>query len=59
MFSFTHIVIVLVIALLLFGPNKLPEIGKSLGRAMREFRKASREFSLSLDDSDIEDGGRK
>jgi len=58
-FSFTHIAIVLLIALLLFGPNKLPEVGRSLGNALREFKKATREFgesieSIGKEDSDAE-----
>jgi sec-independent protein translocase protein TatA len=36
----THIVIILVIALLLFGGKRLPEIGRSLGHGMREFKDA-------------------
>jgi sec-independent protein translocase protein TatA len=37
-FSFWQIAIVLVIALLVFGPKRLPELGSSLGRGMREFK---------------------
>ncbi|HEY9614375.1 TatA/E family twin arginine-targeting protein translocase [Allocoleopsis sp.] len=36
--------LILVIALLVFGPKKLPEIGRSLGKAIRGFQDASREF---------------
>jgi sec-independent protein translocase protein TatA len=36
----SHIVIILVIALLLFGGKRLPEIGRSLGHGMREFKDA-------------------
>lgn len=36
-----EIVIILVLALLVFGPKRLPEMGRSLGRAVREFRKAT------------------
>ncbi len=36
--------VILVIALLVFGPKKLPEIGKSLGKALRGFQDASKEF---------------
>jgi sec-independent protein translocase protein TatA len=35
-----ELVIVLVIALLVIGPKKLPEVGKSLGRGMREFKES-------------------
>ncbi len=34
----SHIIIVLVIALLVFGPKRLPELGRSLGHGMREFK---------------------
>jgi sec-independent protein translocase protein TatA len=37
-FSLVQIAIVLVIALLVFGPKRLPELGRSLGSGMREFR---------------------
>lgn len=36
--------VILVLALLIFGPKKLPEIGRSLGEAIRGFQKASKEF---------------
>jgi TatA/E family protein of Tat protein translocase len=38
-----------VIALLVFGPTKLPELGRMLGRAMREFRRASDEFRSTVE----------
>jgi TatA/E family protein of Tat protein translocase len=38
-----------VIALLVFGPTKLPELGRMLGRAMREFRRASDEFRQTVE----------
>lgn len=38
-FSFWHLIIVLVIVLLLFGPNRLPTLGKSVGEAIRGFKK--------------------
>ncbi|MDG2989765.1 TatA/E family twin arginine-targeting protein translocase [Candidatus Synechococcus calcipolaris G9] len=39
-----EMVVILVVALLIFGPKKLPEIGRSLGKALRGFQDASREF---------------
>src|SRR5271157_3455892 len=39
-----HIVLLLVVVLVVFGPKRLPEIGKSLGESIREFRKATSEF---------------
>ncbi|MGB9587285.1 MAG: Sec-independent protein translocase subunit TatA/TatB, partial [Armatimonadota bacterium] len=47
--QFPEIVIILLLALLLFGPKKLPEIGRTLGSAMRELRKAAQEFSASVE----------
>jgi sec-independent protein translocase protein TatA len=42
-----ELIIVLVIALLVLGPGKLPEVGASLGKSIREFRKASSDFADS------------
>jgi sec-independent protein translocase protein TatA len=39
-----HLLIILVIALAVFGPSKLPELGASLGKGIREFRKTSDDF---------------
>jgi TatA/E family protein of Tat protein translocase len=41
--------LILVIALIVFGPKKLPEIGKSLGRMMIEFKKATAEFQQTVE----------
>jgi len=38
-----HLIVVLVVALLVLGPKRLPEVGKSLGDTIREFRKATSE----------------
>jgi sec-independent protein translocase protein TatA len=43
-----EILLVFLIALLLFGPNKLPELGKALGRAIREFKKAEQEVKSAF-----------
>lgn len=45
----TEILFILVLALLVFGPRKLPEIGRTLGRALGEFRRATSELKHSLD----------
>jgi TatA/E family protein of Tat protein translocase len=42
--------LILVIALIVFGPRKLPEIGKNLGRMMAEFRKASADFQRTIEE---------
>ena len=44
MFSFTHLAIVFIIALLVFGPEKLPEIARTIGKALADFRRASTDF---------------
>ena len=43
-----ELTIILVLALIVFGPKKLPEIGRSIGQGLRELRKASREITDSL-----------
>lgn len=43
-FSMTHILILLVIALLVFGARRIPEIGSSLGQGIREFKKSLKEI---------------
>ncbi|PYQ17868.1 MAG: twin-arginine translocase TatA/TatE family subunit [Acidobacteria bacterium] len=45
--------LILLIALIVFGPRKLPEIGKSMGKMMAEFRKASNEFRQTIE-SEVE-----
>ncbi len=40
----TELIIILVLALIVFGPKRLPEIGRSIGRSLREFRRASDEI---------------
>jgi sec-independent protein translocase protein TatA len=40
LFTPTHLILVLVVALLLFGPRKLPELGKGLGEGLRGFKDA-------------------
>jgi sec-independent protein translocase protein TatA len=46
-----ELAVILVLALLIFGPKKLPEIGKGVGQAMREFKRASRDLMDSFHDS--------
>lgn len=43
-----EMVLILVIALLVFGPKKLPEVGRSLGKAIRGFQEASKEFETEI-----------
>ena len=45
-----ELLLILVIALIVFGPRKLPEIGKSIGKMMVEFRRASNDFKRTIED---------
>jgi TatA/E family protein of Tat protein translocase len=45
-----ELVIIMVIALIIFGPRKLPELGRSIGRSLNEFKKASNELRSTLDE---------
>ncbi|MCM2256459.1 MAG: twin-arginine translocase TatA/TatE family subunit [Vicinamibacteria bacterium] len=45
-----EIFLILVIALIVFGPRKLPEIGRSVGNMMNEFRRASNEFRRTVEE---------
>jgi TatA/E family protein of Tat protein translocase len=44
-----EILVIMVLALIVFGPDKLPDLGRRLGRAMREFRRASDEFRSTVE----------
>ena len=44
-----ELIIILVIALIIFGPRKLPELGKSLGRSLNEFKRASQDLQNTLE----------
>jgi len=43
LFQPTHLILILIVALLVFGPNKLPQIGAGLGKSIRDFKKAMAE----------------
>jgi len=45
-----ELVIIMVIALIIFGPRKLPELGRSIGRSLNEFKKASNELRSTLEE---------
>ena len=45
-----ELVIIMVIALIIFGPRKLPELGRSIGRSLNEFKRASNELRSTLDE---------
>jgi sec-independent protein translocase protein TatA len=44
----TELLVILIIALLVFGPSRLPEVGRTIGKGLREFRKASEEIRQEL-----------
>lgn len=65
----TELLLIFVIALLVFGPKKLPEIGKSIGKAIREFKRTSEEIKGRIEEEiqasevkdlrkDLQDAGR-
>ena len=45
-----ELIIIFVIALIVFGPRKLPELGRSLGKSLSEFKRASNELRSTLDE---------
>jgi len=59
----TELILIFVVALLVFGPKKLPEIGKSIGKAIREFRRTSEEIKGRIEEeiqaSEVKDLGRE
>ena len=52
-----ELLLILVLALLIFGPKKLPDLGRTLGRSLAEFKKASNDLKRSLEE-EVEDARR-
>lgn len=50
MFSVPHLVVIFIVVLVVFGPHKLPELARSLGKMMAEFRKASTDFKMAFEE---------
>jgi len=50
--GFGEMALILVIALLVFGPNKLPELARNLGKSLGEFRRASNDLRRSIMEAD-------
>ncbi len=48
--GFPELLIILAVALLVFGPKKLPEVGRSIGKALREFRRTSDEIKEKIEE---------
>ncbi len=49
LFQPMHLIIILAIALVIFGPGKLPELGAGLGKSIREFKKAMSDISKDIE----------
>jgi sec-independent protein translocase protein TatA len=54
-----EILIILIVALLLFGAKRLPEIGSSMGKAIREFKKSFKDVSADLDSDEMDSSEEK
>ena len=57
----TELVLILVIALVVFGPGKLPDVGKALGKSIREFKNAEKNIieDVTVVDEDKKSNGTK
>ena len=58
-----EMIVILVIALIVIGPNKLPELAKSLGKGLAEFKKASEDFQRNIQEEarrvEVQDADKK
>jgi len=52
--GFQELLVILLIVLVLFGARRIPEVGRSLGKGIREFKKATREITADIDLDDDE-----
>lgn len=48
--GFTELLLIFGIALIVFGPRRLPEVGKSIGKALGEFKRATNDMKLTLEE---------
>ena len=48
--GFPELIVIFVVALVIFGPSKLPELGRSLGKGLSEFKRASNELKRTWED---------
>ncbi|WP_077621791.1 twin-arginine translocase TatA/TatE family subunit [Sediminibacillus massiliensis] len=53
--GFPGLILILIIALVVFGPSKLPEIGKAVGSSLREFKKATRDIISDEEPKKVEE----
>lgn len=54
-----ELVVILVLALIIFGPGKLPDVGKAVGKALNEFKRASKEVKESLTEEEKKEHEKK
>lgn len=52
--SITHMLLISVVALILFGPNKLPELGRAIGKTLRDFKKGANDLMSDVHASEPE-----
>lgn len=52
--GFAELVVVLVLALIIFGPGKLPDVGRAVGKAIREFKQASKKVQEEIEEASRE-----
>jgi sec-independent protein translocase protein TatA len=45
----TELIVIMIVALIVFGPKRLPEIGRTLGRSLQEFRRASNDLRREIE----------
>jgi len=55
--GWTEILLIVLVILLLFGAKKIPEVARSLGRGVKEFKKGIKETTIDLEDEDERKGG--
>ncbi|TQR21654.1 twin-arginine translocase TatA/TatE family subunit [Psychrobacillus vulpis] len=53
------LIIILVIALIVFGPSKLPQLGKAVGQTLKEFKNSTKDIVEEVTSEDKEDGDKK
>lgn len=53
-----ELIVIMVVALLIFGPKKLPELGRSIGKTLAEFKRASNEIKTNIR-KELEDTDRE
>lgn len=59
LFQPMHLIVILAIVLVIFGPGKLPELGSSLGKSIREFKKAMSDADKDIDITPAQQGTQK